>query len=279
MSAETPIVAEIAALSGPIADLCRAAVASRPRALVTDVDGTLAPIAPTPEDAHLLPQAPALLLRAQQRFDVVAAVSGRDLASLWSIVRLPGMLYVGDHGNSWWQAPHDAAVPPEPGMHPAIAAALERLSAAPVTAIPGLRIEPKGATAAIHVRNVADPVAASKAVLDALIPIAVITGVTVSEGRAVIEIRAPGAQTKGDTLRRIVAQHRLRGAIYLGDDRTDLDAFDAAHDLRETGICQAVAVAVGSDEAPPDLVRRADLALATIDLVPAFLGWLLDASS
>ena len=64
--------------------------------------------------------------------------------------------------------------------------------------------------------------------------------------------------------------------IYLGDDRTDIDAFDAAREMRAAGICHAVAVGVAQAEAPPDLAAHVDVMLTAIDLVPAFLGWILD---
>ena len=46
----------------------------------------------------------------------------------------------------------------------------------------------------------------------------------------------------------LVRDHGLRSVLYLGDDRTDLDAFREA----------TIRVAVQSAEAPPELLEQAD---------------------
>ena len=61
----------------------------------------------------------------------------------------------------------------------------------------------------------------------------------------------------------MVASKPVRAALYGGDDRTDADAFEALRTLRGDGNLEAIAcVAVGSDEAPPEVAAGAD---ATVD--------------
>jgi trehalose 6-phosphate phosphatase len=51
-------------------------------------------------------------------------------------------------------------------------------------------------------------------------------------------------------------------AIYVGDDTTDIDAFRALRALEHAGVLRsAVCAAVTSEEAPPELVREADLTI------------------
>ena len=51
-------------------------------------------------------------------------------------------------------------------------------------------------------------------------------------------------------------------ALYVGDDATDLDAFRALRGLEQAGVLRcAVCAAVTSEEAPPELVREADLTI------------------
>ena len=50
-----------------------------------------------------------------------------------------------------------------------------------------------------------------------------------------IEIRPPLAINKGTVVTELVKAHRLKGILYLGDDLTDIDAFRAIRELRETG--------------------------------------------
>ncbi len=76
----------------------RVALAQRPRGLLTDIDGTLSPIAPSPDVARLLPGVQASLVAALAVFDVVAAVSGRDPHDAQRLVGLPALTYIGSHG-------------------------------------------------------------------------------------------------------------------------------------------------------------------------------------
>jgi trehalose 6-phosphate phosphatase len=56
------------------------------------------------------------------------------------------------------------------------------------------------------------------------------------------------------------AAGQIDAALYGGDDRTDLDAFEALRTFAERGELQtAVCIAVASDESPPAISRAADL--------------------
>ena len=68
----------------------------------------------------------------------------------------------------------------------------------------------------------------------------------------------------------------LRAALYVGDDATDLDAFRGLRSLVQRGALEcAVCVAVRSDEAPPELLAEADLAIDGPDGVRELLEALL----
>jgi trehalose 6-phosphate phosphatase len=74
----------------------------------------------------------------------------------------------------------------------------------------------------------------------------------------VLEIRPPVRADKGTAVRQLLSEADLQRALYAGDDTTDLDGFRAIEGL-ELG----VRVAVSSDEAPGDLVRKADIVVAS----------------
>ena len=82
----------------------------------------------------------------------------------------------------------------------------------------------------------------------------------------VLEILPPVEASKGTAVRRLLAEHTLRRALYAGDDTTDLDGFAALD-----GLDVAVRVAVASDEGPAALVERADIVLPSADAVLRFL--------
>jgi trehalose 6-phosphate phosphatase len=254
-----------------------AALAARPRGLFCDIDGTLSAIAPTPEAATLLPGMAELLEQLHAHFDVVALVSGRAAEDARRMVGLPGVLYIGNHGLERIEA--DAAtVQVLPEAEPyveAVNTTLDDLDATLAARFPGVRIERKGVTGSIHVRNAPDPDAAEESIARSLTTIAVPRGLLVTRGRRIVEVRPPVAVDKGVAVADVIREHGLRGALYLGDDRTDLDAFRALRQLNDEGVCQTVAVAVLSPEAPPELAAAADITLPDISFVPGLLRWLL----
>ena len=281
-----PMASEAADFLDEVArERLRAALRTHPRALLSDVDGTLSAIAPTPEAATLLPGVADLLRQATDIFDVVAAVSGRAATDARRLVGLPGLLYIGNHGFERIEPTPDAsaddALPAAilgPGLERyagAIAEVLGTLETALAGRWPGLRLESKGVTATIHVRATADPTAAEAEVFALAEGLAQQRGLRVTRGRMVVELRPPGTTNKGTAVAALIHERGLRGALYLGDDRTDIDAFRALRQLTAEGVCLGAAVAVLSPEAPVSLTAEADVTLDSIERVPTLLRWLL----
>lgn len=254
------------------------ALRQQPRGLFSDVDGTLSPIAPTPEAAALLPGVRELLERARATFDTVAAVSGRAAPDAARMVGLPGLTYIGNHGMESLDPDGTLRILPAAAPYADdVQAALDTVERTLVPGYPGLRVERKGVTGSIHLRNAADPTAAEEAVTSMLAQVAAPRGLRITRGKRVVEVRPPVAVDKGVAIVEVVRSRGLRGALYLGDDRTDVDAFLALRELTQTGACQGVAIAVLHDEAPPDLAAAADVTLDAIERVPELLRWLLEA--
>lgn len=256
----------------------RDVLAQRPRGLLSDVDGTLSAIAPTPGDATLLPGVRDLLEQAQTHFDVVAAISGRAAENARQLVGIPSLLYLGNHGLERLEPNTDVlhVLPEAEPYIKAINLVMAEVQAPLMKAYPGLLFERKGVTASIHVRNTARPDEAEQAVYQRVLKSAQEQKLLVTQGRKIVEIRPPVQANKGTAVTDLVRMAGLRGAFYLGDDRTDLDAFRALRLLTIDGVCQGVSVAVLHDEAPPELTEEADVTLPSIDAVPGFLRWLID---
>ena len=262
---------------GPEADhRLRTALQHRPRGLFSDVDGTLSPIAPTPEAAVLLPGVRELLDRSRAAFDLVAAVSGRAAQDAARLVGLPGLTYVGNHGMEWLEPDGTLRILPAAAPYSddvrTVLDSVERMLA---PRYPGLRVERKGVTGSVHLRNAADPDAAEAAVAALLAQIAEPAGLRITHGRRVLEVRPPVAVDKGVAISELIRAYALASALYLGDDSTDVDAFQALRNLTRAGVFQGVAVAVLHSEAPPELAAASDVTLDTIERVPELLRWLL----
>ncbi len=133
------------------ADLQRAldSIARTPRLLVTcDFDGTLAPIVSDPADARMLPDAAAALTALADLPDTaVALVSGRALGVLRTLSAMPPSVHlVGSHGAEFDTGfAHDV----DEGLLARIIAELNEIAADR----PGVTVETKPASAALHVRN------------------------------------------------------------------------------------------------------------------------------
>jgi trehalose 6-phosphate phosphatase len=205
-------------------DVARLLAARRTHGLVTvwDIDGTLAPIAPTPEEARVPAATLQALRRLARRADtLVAVVSGRPLAQVERLVGRSNLWLSGLHGGA-------RRAPGGPVRHfwgPTAYRRGERLArdlAEALAGVPGVRIEPKGPVVAVHIRGV-DP--AGRVRTRKLVRQARPTGWQVLEGRRVLELRPRGLPTKADAVRWIAARRPGAPVLYVGDDATDEDAF------------------------------------------------------
>jgi trehalose 6-phosphate phosphatase len=208
-------------VSAPPGDL-RTALASlaarRPLLVASDYDGVLAPLVGDPSAARPLPGvAPALARLAAADGVTVALVSGRGVADLQATSGLTGPFrWVGSHG-----AEFDGPIPAElAGRRDALAARLAPL----VSGVPGARLEVKPASVAVHVREVGDRDAAAALLDDA--HRAADSSLTLKPGKEVLEIAVTDAD-KGSALLRLAGELGAVATLYLGDDRTDEDAFRA----------------------------------------------------
>ena len=190
---------------------------------------------------------------ARRGFAAAGLISGRDPRDLWRMAPAPGLIYAGNHGFERLAldpdgAPHIETIPEARPWRDPVHQALEALRAELGPALPGAIFEDKGVTASIHVRQTADPEAAERAALAAARRAARRYGLRVTRGRLVVELRPPIAMDKGVVIASLCSEHHLRGAIYLGDDRTDMDAFRALRRLAtESPGFHGVSVAVLSD--------------------------------
>jgi trehalose 6-phosphate phosphatase len=259
-------------------------------AVLLDIDGTLAPIVRHAADAHVPEATRTLLIEIARRYRLVGCVSGRRAATARQIVAIGSIAYVGNHGGELLRA---GATRPE--LAPELAAWTERVRAFATRAYTPeyqrlrVRSEDKHAIAAFHWRGAPDEVAAVAAVTE-IAARAQEAGLAVHWGRKVLEVRppvvldkglgvaallnggvvaeergAPPAHEEGPPSPRDVSAGRgpaFHAALYVGDDTTDLDAFRGLRALVQAGELEhAVCAAVRSEEAPPELVGEADVAV------------------
>ncbi len=244
--------------------------------LVTDVDGTISLLVDQPDAARLTPRSRELLAALRDHITLVAALSGRSARDLQTIVDLPGIQLIGNHGMEWWRDGQIEIAPAAAGYRPALEIAIEAVRA---QQIPGVFVEDKGVTLAFHYRRAADPAAAAEWLAGLLAEIAGAHHLKLSQGNMIFELRPPVDINKGSAFRQLIETYHLDAAVYLGDDTTDLDALRMARQLRDGGVCWAVGLGVASDHTPPAMLTAADLMLSGVQEVETFLDWLLSNAS
>jgi trehalose 6-phosphate phosphatase len=235
-----------------IVERSAAALRLAPAGLITDIDGTISSIAPTPAEAVVADAARTALARLAARLAVVAVVSGRAADDCMAMVGLPELLYFGNHGMERREAGATSAHPAAVAAERAVATALAEIE----TALAGTQlaattiVENKRLTGSIHYRLAADQDAARAALTPIVVAAAARHGLAVTTGRAILELRPDVAINKGTAIVDLVRERGLRGAVFLGDDLTDVDGFRALRALRERNELTSVSVGVVGPETP-----------------------------
>jgi trehalose 6-phosphate phosphatase len=180
-----------------------------------DFDGTLARVAATPQGARLRP-ATRRLLRTLACLLPCAVISGRRRADVVRQLHgVPGIAIVGNHG-----------LEPRRGLRPSPRVRSWRLLlAARIGRQPGVWIEDKRFTLAVHYRQAPSAARARRSILRTA---ATLAGARVLDGARVVDVVPRRAPDKGRALARLLAFAGRATAIYVGNDETDEAAFARA---------------------------------------------------
>lgn len=178
-----------------------------------DYDGTLAPIVEDPRDARMRDATRSLLREVSLRFPTVVISGRRQADVLERLEGAPVFAAIGNHGmEPWWCTADDRRR----------AAAWGAQLRPDIGALPGVWIEDKEYSLAVHYRQAPDPDAACREILRAA---GRLDEVRVVGGKRVCNLlprRAPG---KGAALEMARARLGCDSAIFVGDDDTDEDVF------------------------------------------------------
>ena len=200
-------------------------------AMFLDLDGVLAPLAPTPDAVGPDARRTEVLTRLTERLDGrVAIVSGRTLNEIDRISDGAARAASGVHGLQRRRGDGTFAnQAPDPAIRQAVAAfdafAADR---------PGVLVEDKELSAGLHYRQA--PGASEDAIALAT-SLAQATGLALQPGSMVLELKTPGTD-KGVAVTAFMAEAPFNGAtpIMVGDDLTDEHGFEAAEALGGFGV-------------------------------------------
>jgi trehalose 6-phosphate phosphatase len=244
-------------------------------AIFTDIDGTLAPIVPTPDMSEVPKELKELLRRLSERYLLVAGVSGRKTEDALELVGLADVVYFGNHG---FEILRDGEVEVVPEALPYLEKVQELEKRAHEELDPlGAFVEDKGITASVHYRNV--PPEVGERCVEFVKREGERLGLRITVGRGVVEARPPIRADKGTAVRALVEEYGPERAMFIGDDTTDLDAFRELEKLREEGTLKEILrVGVASEEGPPEITSEADIVVDGVEGVGEVLRALLGES-
>lgn len=198
-------------------------------AVFLDVDGTLLHLAPRPDGVTVLPQTLALLEALRSTTNgAVALISGRplsDLDRLFSPLILPAAGLHGLERRDISGIVHRHKVDRD-GLLKVVKALDEYAHLHP-----GVLIENKGASVAVHYRAVPEQEPAARRLVSRYLE-ELGSAYCVQFGKMVVEIR-PSGRDKGTAIREFLDEQPFTGRtpVFIGDDLTDEDAFRLVNEL------------------------------------------------
>jgi len=192
-------------------------------AILLDIDGTIVDIAPTPRQVWVSPELRQTLARLQQLTGgALALVSGRKLSEIDLLFAPLQLAAIGGHG---------AEIRPVPGTAPQMRAALlsedlKRQLATLSGLGPGILVEDKGYSLALHYRLAPDLGAALHAAVAKICAQTPSGTVEILPGKAVVEVK-PARVSKAHAVGELMKYPPFadRHPIFIGDDVTDEPVF------------------------------------------------------
>jgi len=197
--------------------------------LLLDFDGTLTPIVGRPEEAELSPEMEEILkFLAKKRGFKVAIISGRSLSDLKERIKIRDIIYVGNHGLEIEKG-KKTFIYPEASKSIQTMKKLKKTLKAKLRSIEGTILEDKRVGLAIHYRLVksSDLSELKRAVAQIFRPFLEKGKIRVTCGKKLLEARPPIIWDKGKAASMLLDSFKQEDplSVYLGDDRTDEDAF------------------------------------------------------
>jgi trehalose 6-phosphate phosphatase len=233
-------------------------------AFFLDVDGTLLEIAETPSAVKVDTCLLELIAQLYRRSAGAAAlVSGRSLTDLDALLGLPRLPMAGQHGLERRDVAGRLWIHAAP---PAAKYAIKEALAPVLARHPGLLLEDKGLTLALHYRQ-ALHLAGYVHRLMGQLAAAAAAGLELQRGKRVVEVKPAGID-KGTAISEYMQESPFLGRIpvFIGDDLND------EHGFAEVNRLDGISIKVGN-AASCARYRLPDVAAARGWLAGALKGW------
>jgi len=204
--------------------------------LFLDYDGTLSPIAKSPDEANISPKMRNLLKKISDNKNfTLTIISGRNLKDLKQRVCLKNIIYCGNHG-SQISGPKIKFIYPVQQQFKNVLKLIKKNLKAKLTSYKGILLEDKQLSLGVHYRlTKSDQIPLIKKLFHQIVSPYRKTGlIKIKTGKKVFEIRPAANWNKGKAVLWLLKQKPFKPdkpaqIIYIGDDTTDEDAFKVLH--------------------------------------------------
>ena len=245
-------------------------------AIITDIDGTISKIVLNPDEAIISQIMENTLRKLANKFQLVGVVTGRSVKNAKEMLNVEGLLYIGSHGLEYLKDDQSYIEPELEKYLPIIKKIAQNVQNSESCDIKGILFEEKGTCFTIHYRKCKDQEGTRRKILEAINGLGELENLKITEGRKIVEIRPKIGHNKGTILEKLVFENALEKIIYLGDDVTDVDAFNKLKELKKDGKVNGLGIVVVSEEVPEYVKENASFYVNGVDEVQKFFNWLLE---
>lgn len=244
-------------------------------AIITDIDGTISEIAPTPMEAVVKPEIRDIIEKIADKFKFTGVMTGRSINNAMEMVGSKKIIYIGNHGLEQYK---NGKISIEPQVKPYIPV-IKKLAKEIQKKLKDyecILFQDKELSFTVHYRLCKTGDEIRQKALEIIHSIKSSKSLKITEGRKVIEIRPPVGHDKGTVLQKFISDNHIKKIVYLGDDVTDADAFNKLNELKRGGKAETVSIMVDSKETPDYVKESADFYVKSVDEVCNFFKWFLE---
>lgn len=245
-------------------------------AVITDIDGTISKIVLDPYEATVSQIMKDTLKKLVNKFQLVGIVTGRNVRNAKEMLEVEGLLYIGSHGLEYLKDDEIHIEPEVEEYLPIIQKVAQNLqNEEELYNIKNILFQEKGLCFTVHYRKCEDPEETHRKILEAINEMEGIEKFKITEGRKAVEIRPKSGHDKGTILEKLIFENKVEKIIYLGDDVTDVDAFNKLKELKGNGKVNGAGIVVVSEEVPEFVKENASFYVNGVEEVQKFFNWLL----
>lgn len=244
-------------------------------AIITDIDGTISKIVPTPMEATVSPDMKNTIEKLLGKYPLTGVVTGRSIENAFDMLEIKKLIYIGNHGLEYLKN-GEIYIDSDVEKYIPLIKELAGKIKAKLKDKDCILFQDKGLSFTVHYRLCDDDEEIRETALDIIYKLEISKQLKIAEGRKVIEIRPPIGHDKGTIIEKLILENNIKKIVYVGDDITDADAFSKLNELNRLNKVRCVNIVVSSRETPNFVKQNANFYVNNVHEIQKFFDWLTD---